>query len=285
MTPEIRPAHELPADRVHEAFLQAFSDYLIGPFELPLARWPQFLGRQCVDLALSRVAVVDGAVRAFAFVSPRGDAPRWRLATMGALPAARGSGAAPALLDDLIERARAAGAQALELEAFAQNERAVRLYRSRGFGVVQELHAYEAPPGPDPVPAVGPPSQAVDLVSAFNWLDAAARRIGDVPLQVTAASLSALSDGLRAWRADRAQLVAGFDAEGAVVVHSLVDEDREQRGAETLARDLRRRFPGRRVVVPPLQRPDLGGHALGRAGFDLRPLHQVMMVRGLGSRL
>jgi GNAT superfamily N-acetyltransferase len=107
----------LPADQVepadlHRAFGAAFSDYLIGPFQLALAQWPLFTARQGVDLALSRVARQDGAIAAFALAAPR--AASWRLGTMGAVPEARSHGLAARLLDDFIERAQAAGMPRVE---------------------------------------------------------------------------------------------------------------------------------------------------------------------------
>lgn len=279
---ELRPALALSAEQVHGAFVQAFADYLAGPFDLPVERWAGFLGRQCVDLSLSRVAMADGSVVAFALVSRRAGGSRWRLATMGALPAARGSGAAQALLDDWIERARASGVDGLELEAFAQNERALRLYLGRGFAVVHELHGYEGVIASDADSAAEPPGDEVDPADAFAWLDDAERRLVDLPLQVTAASLAALPGQMRAWRRGTAQLIVGANARGAVSVHSLVDTDPEQRDAQALVEALPHRFAGRRLLVPPLQRLDVGGRALRRAGYGAQPLHQVMMGRGIG---
>lgn len=279
MSVELEPAHRLPAEQLHAAFVQAFADYLIGPFDLPFDRWPHFLGRQCLDLALSRVAVADGSVIAFAFVAHRAGGSRWRLATMGALPAARGSGVAQTLLDDWIERAEAAGVEALELEAFAQNERAVRLYRSRRFEVLHELHGYEGTIGAEPTASPELHGDEVALASAFAWLDEADRCVADLPLQVTTASLAALPDPLRAWRLDTAQIILSLNGQGAVAIHCLLDLDPGQRNAEALVQGLRRHFAGHRVVVPPLQRLDLGGQALQRSGLRPQPLHQVMMSR------
>jgi len=287
MPPALLPADAVPAAALHAAFAQAFADYLIGPFDLPADRWPQFLARQCVDLRLSRVAV-DREPLAFALVAPRPAARRWRLATMGALPAARGRGAAPALLDDLLARAAAAGVREVELEVFAQNERAHRLYRGRGFTERHALHGYEADaevdatddtPGASPPPDHDPALRAIDLASAFAWLDEAAAQLGDVPLQVTPASLSAVPPGLTAWRRGDAQLVFGEAAPGSVTVHSLLDRQPAQRDAEALVRALRASRPGCRIVVPQLQRLDLGGEALRRAGFRAQPLHQLLMAR------
>eukprot|EP01137_Pigoraptor_chileana_P018688 Opistho-2@78628 len=135
-------AAELAPGQLHAAFGLAFSDYLIGPFQVGLAQWPQFLARQGVDLGLSRALLRGETLLAFALVAPR--ARRWRLATMGAVPAARGSGAAPQLLDDFVQRARAAGLAEVELEVFAQNERALRLYQCRGLIAMQRMQGLEA---------------------------------------------------------------------------------------------------------------------------------------------
>lgn len=270
-----------PAD-LHAAFVAAFADYLLGPFEVALDQWPAFLARQCVQLPASRVALAGGIVQAFALVAPRPDQPSWRLGTMGALPAARGTGAAPALLDDFLERARAAGQAQAELECFAQNERGVRLYRSRGFETAHELHGYsgtaDALAGSDAAPDTS--IEAVLLDDAFAWLERAGRECDGLPLQVTPPSLRALPAALHAWRRGRAQAIAS-DGAGRLVVHSLVDLDPAQASAERLVAHLMRRAAGRTIFVPQLQREDLGGRALLRRGLQRQPLHQKLMRKPL----
>jgi ribosomal protein S18 acetylase RimI-like enzyme len=281
----------LPADTIapavlHAAFEAAFADYLIGPFRVAPADWPALLARQAIALAPSRVVVDGERVVAFAFVALR-DAHHWRLATMGALPEARGSGVAPALLDELIARAAAAGVETLELEVFAQNERALRLYRSRGFEPRHELHGYvlEAADAPADAAADAPDRtvEVVDRAAAMAWLDDASRRIADLPLQVTPACLATLAAPLQAWRCGGAQIVfdTGTETTSSVRIHSLVDTDPEQRDAAVLVGALCRRFAGRRVAVPQLQRLDVSGAALRAAGFAPLPLHQLLMVRRL----
>src|SRR5688572_25328379 len=93
----LHPAVDVAPAHLHAAFTTAFADYLIGPFRQPLELWPRFLGRQGVDIEQSRVASGTGGILAFALVAPRPDAASWRLGVMGAVPAARGTGAAPAL--------------------------------------------------------------------------------------------------------------------------------------------------------------------------------------------
>jgi len=187
------------------------------------------------------------------------------------------------LLDDFIARGAAAGVATLELEVFAANERALRLYRGRGFAIAQPLHGHdrpaEAPPLEGPVPAVRP----VALDKANAQLDDAERRIADLPLQVSAAPLAsaalAAPGSLHAWQLGHAQLVFAERPGEPVMVQSLVDHDPEQPGAEALVRALVAAFAGRAIRVPALQRPDLGGDALQRAGFTPQPLHQWLMKR------
>ncbi|HEY0884676.1 MAG TPA: GNAT family N-acetyltransferase [Ramlibacter sp.] len=270
-----------PAD-LHAAFVAAFADYLPGPFEVALGQWPAFLARQCVHLPASRVAVAGGIVQSFALVAPRPDRRHWRLGTMGAVPAARGTGAAPALLDDFIARARAAGQAQAELECFAQNERGVRLYRSRSFETVHELHGYGGMPhvlaGSDA--AADASVEAVPLDDAFAWLERAGRECDGLPLQVTPPSLRALPVALQAWRHGRAQVIAS-DGADRLVIHSLVDLEPTQTSAERLVAHLMRRAAGSTVFVPQLQREDLGGRALARCGLQRLPLHQLLMRRPL----
>jgi ribosomal protein S18 acetylase RimI-like enzyme len=284
--PSLRRGDEVPAAEWHAAFTEAFCDYLIGPFVLTLAQWPAFLARQGVDLSLSRAAMVRGELAAFALVAPRPTTQRWRLATMGARPSARGSGAAAELLDDFIGRATGAGLATVELEVFAANERALRLYRGRGFEIVHPLMGYErsTTAGPVLVPAI----EAVRLPEAWTWLDQAQARIPDLPLQVTAtvlrvaAAAAPAGHPLQAWRHGTAQMVFAEQPSGAaVVVHSLIDLEPQQTGAQALSEALAARYPGRTLRVPALQRPDLGGEALERAGFTPQPLHQWLMLREL----
>lgn len=277
---DIVPAQALEPARLQAAFVAAFADYLIGPFDVALADWPAFLARQGIDLSLSRAAVVDDCVLAFALVAPRRDTGSWRLGTMGALPAARGSGAAPALLDDFLARAGAAGVASVELECFAQNARALRLYQSRGFEAVDALHGWQHP-GDAGIGATPPRPQAAALEHAFDWLDASTRAGLSLPLQVTATALRPLTVRLQAWQMGSAQVMFSQAANGRISIHSLVHREGGQADAEVLVAALLAHQVGHAVHVPPLQRDAVGGEALRRLGFDRLPLHQWWMRRAV----
>jgi len=277
----IAPAAGFAAAELHAANVAAFSDYVAGPIQMTPDQWPSFVGRQGIDLELSRVAVRDGAIVSFALACPRVDDRRWRLAGMGALPAARGTGAAPALLDDFLARAKAAGMAHAELECFAANERALRLYRSRGFEVVCALNAWKAPDEPTPAgdARLARDVRAVAREDAFAWLDGAARRIAWLPFQNTTRCLAAQPRPLTFWRCGSAQVVFSVVEGTQTLVHSVVDLDPALRDARTLARALSAAHPG--TFAPPIFRDDLGGDALRRAGWAPHGLNQVLMRAAL----
>lgn len=272
----LQSAAEVPADALRVAFNAAFADYLVGPPDLDAEAWPLFLRRQGVNLASSVAATERGAVQAFVLVCPI-DAQRTRIAAMGAVPAARGSGAAAGLLDHVLAQARERGASSCELEVFAQNGRALRLYESRSFVAVAELFGYERAPGAAEPPREAP--QAVSRAQAIAWLQA--RAVENLPFQVSAPAVADHPAALVAWRSRGAQLVFVARDETQAAVVSLVDTEAGQRGARNLVQALAAAYPRATLRVPQLQRTDLGGGALAALGWQRLPLHQRLMRRDL----
>lgn len=275
-SPATLPASAVSPASLCAAFNAAFADYLAGAPDLPLEAWPVFLRRQGVSLDTSRVLASEGDVLAFALVCPRAGCSR--IATMGARPAARGTGAAPRLLDLVVAEAAARGDSSVELEVFAQNTRALALYRSRGFAPVVELHGYErgpdlaADPGEDAFVATSP-DEAIARLAAVEGL----------PYQVSGAAVATAPVAPTAWRHGDALLLFAARRPDHVDVVALVDTGPDQRDARALLRALLRRHPSARVRVPQLQRDDLGGRALLAEGFARLPLHQLLMRRPIPS--
>lgn len=276
------PTDQISPEVLHAAFSRAFSDYVAGPFALTLDQWAGFLLRQGVDLALGRGAVdaVSGAVHAFALVAPRPRIARWRLASMGAVPESRGSGAAAALIEDFVHRGQVVGLRAVELEVFAQNDRAVRLYRRHGFVERHPLEGWQRQT--EAVETVPPPAEFAQAPQqVLAWLAEAERSITDLPLQVSAPIVATLPAPWMAWQHGSAQLVFSGDLEAGLIVRSLIDCDPAQRDAEVLVSTLAAAYPGTKIHVPALQRPDLGGEALQHCGFERETLSQWIMRRDL----
>lgn len=279
----IQAADTLPAERLHQAFTEAFADYLIGPFHLSLAQWPSLLARQGADLALSRVAVdAQGAVLAFALVAPRTRHQRWRLATMGAVPAARGTGAAAQLLADFTHRAQSAGCRAVELEVFAQNERARRLYERQGFEVLDELHGYAGHPVP-PAQVGRTELQPLGWVEALDWLDDAEAQGLALPLQQTRLALAS-AQGQQAWRLGSALVIGAArpDDPSTFMLGAVVDRQAAQQDLQRLLAAVAAQHPEwQQWHMPQILRPSVGGEALARLGLQRQPLHQLWMHKPL----
>lgn len=289
----------VPAERLHALALAAFADYLAGPLVLPLAQWSDFLARQGVDPDLSRVACQAGRALAFVLVAPRPALNSWRVAMMGARPEARGSGAARSLLADVLARARAAGVAALELEVFAQNAPALALYQRQGFVARHALYGYEFPGDWAPEPqalATGLAPHEVGAAEARAWLLAAEQAVPGLPLQVGPAATTgwepaqAAGPGWRCWQwrpapdaPALAQLLVA-PGPGRTQVRSLIDRSEGQVATAALLATAHRACSGGADAaagavwqVPALQREDLGGQALARAGAHRQALHQWWM--------
>jgi GNAT superfamily N-acetyltransferase len=280
----IRHADEVEPDRLWAAFLAAFADYLIGAPDVPRHDWPGFLDRQGADLGRSRVVVEGDEVTAFALIAPMPG--RSRLAVMGARPAARGTGAARQLLDLVVEEARARGDASMELEVFAQNTPAVRLYQGRGFVVEAELPGFVRMPAvtatgagsPGPLDPHRLAVREVTIEDAMEWL---AARADGLPHQVSAAALPAATGPLIAWRSGEAQLVWARRSRVAISIVSFVDDDPARAGGRSLLRALAEHAPEATLRAPQLQRLDRGGLAFEEEGWRRQELHQLLLRRTL----
>ena len=274
----VSSADAAPSEALRDAFNASFADYLLTFPTMDDAGWRTFVRRQGCDLPLSFVAARGSDVVAFALITPRPGA-RTRVAVMGARPEARGTGIAKRLLDDAIAAAAARGDRWIELEAFAQNERAVRLYRSRGFEPVDALYGYTA------APAQGvAKSSDVDEVSredAAQWASAFDRERPEfMPWQVGGEAILSIPGAVRAWRCGQAQLVfQDVDATGSAL--SLLDRDEAQSDALKLLAALRRELPERALRGPQLHREHGPARAFEGAGWERQPLHQLLLRRRL----
>jgi ribosomal protein S18 acetylase RimI-like enzyme len=277
-------ADEVPAAALIDAFNAAFADYLLRFPPLDDEGWRQFVARQGADLALGRVALRAGEVVAFLLVTPRA-ARRSRIAVMGARPAERGSGVAARLLDDAIGAARQRGERSVELEVFAQNPRALALYRSRGFEAVCALHGFVS----EPAPGAAAEPKGLDAVTrddAVRWLaEAEAADAGRWPWQVGSAAVASALGDVNCWRLGQAQLIfRAAPGEGPVAVVSLIDRGPTQAGAAALLAALRAGYPTRTLQAPQLQRDDGPALAFDAAGWTRLPLHQLLLRLPLDER-
>lgn len=271
----IAPATSVDSDAIRDCLNEAFSDYLIRMPTFEAGSWPSFLHRQGVDLALSRVGVRHDKVEAFSLVTSRGT-DRWRVAVMGARLAARGTGIAPRLLDETMSDAQSRGLRSVELEVFAQNERAFRLYQSRGMNPATGLHGFEAPAG----------RQGANIPVTAVTHQAAARRANEIeagadkplPWQVCGDAILRMPGVPHCWQHETAQVVF-TELTGLVQVLSLLDSSPDYRNAGALLAALRATHADDVLRAPQLQAEHGPAQAFRSAGWMQAPLYQHLMVR------
>src|SRR5215831_9509993 len=109
-----------------------FEDYLI-PVRFDPAAVARRIASEAIDAEASQVYFRGGRTVGIILVARRG----WtsRIAAMGVNLAVRKGGLGRQMLDDALKAARERGDRRMLLEVFAQNEKAVSLYRHAGFTV------------------------------------------------------------------------------------------------------------------------------------------------------
>ena len=150
---QLRPAMGFDLAFLADLFSRGFEGYFV-----PIAESPEGLAARLrydsIDLALSRVALLDERAAGILFVAVRG----WqcRIAGMGVVTDARRQAVGRRLMEEAITRCREAGLREMVLEVIEQNEPAVALYRDLGFETERRLVGFE--PGQsmaDPRPRAG----------------------------------------------------------------------------------------------------------------------------------
>jgi ribosomal protein S18 acetylase RimI-like enzyme len=259
-----------------DAYNAAFADYVVTFPTLDESAWRAIAQQEGVDLQLSIAARRGDTVMAFGLVAPRGGGIS-RIATMGARPEARGTGAAPRLLDQLLVEARARGDVSAELEVIAQNERAFRLYRSRGFLPVVTLCGFETTGGRGCDAAI----VEVPREDGARWATAFERE-ERTPLawQTTGGAIARAPTTQRIWRLAEAQ-ATWLESADTITVKSLLDRDARYADATRLLGALAYRFPTHKLRGPQIHREAGPADAFERAGWTRSPLYQYLMRRQL----
>ncbi len=143
---EIRPLTNCSIKTIHNAFLQAFSDYSI-PFQLQQHKLEYLLHRRRFEPSLSYGAFVGDSLVAFTLncMGTWNGLPTAYDTGTGTIPQYRRQGLGAAIFEASIPAIKAAGMQQYLLEVMQDNVRAIELYRAFGFGVVRELDTYYTP--------------------------------------------------------------------------------------------------------------------------------------------
>lgn len=167
-----RSALEVSAEAQAELVTEAFSDDFIGPVMFDsVEAFGEFVRLQGIDLGMSRLALSDGRLIAFAYIGNLGDV--LRVCGMGVIPAHRRRGVGGKLLSRIIEEAKNRGIRLLTLEVIGRNEAALGLYRRAGLEIAGKLMGYRLPadaPSEMPSGDDGEGVEEIDLHEASRLL-------------------------------------------------------------------------------------------------------------------
>ncbi len=261
---------EYGIERTVELLNRGFAGYFV-PVQLNLSSFAQMVAHDSLDLALSRVALLDGQGVGVTLIARRG----WtsRLAAMAVVPDARGQGVGGALMEALIAEARSRGDRAMVLEVIAGNEPALRLYQKCGFVAVRELWGFVA----ENVTVEGEAAlQEIDIRLIADLVGVWG--LPDLPWQVSAETLAQAGPPSRGFQLDDAYAVISNPEREQIALRCVLvkPESRRQGQAKRLLRALMAQYPGRIWRVPAIC-PQECAPLFESLGFEREPLSQVQM--------
>jgi GNAT superfamily N-acetyltransferase len=274
MTFTCTPAADLTYAELAPLFERAFAGYLVPVRVAP--RGLELRNRIAhVDLFASLIAWRDGEPVALAEIARRGR--RSRVAAMGVVAEARGTGVGAKLLGWVIDAARARGDSGLILECFASNERALRLYRRAGFVVSRRLVGWRSGtlvPAAQPIVEIDPTELGRALARSDD---------GQLSWQLAPESLVALTEPSRGWTIDGSALAVGtvLDSEVSLTAVLTRPEHRRRGHAARLVRGLAAQFAPRSLVMSPVVPEHVGAELAAHLGLVRYELEQVEMVLSL----
>lgn len=140
----IKPLHQLPIETIHEAFVEAFSDYSV-PMDLPLERFKEMMRLRDLEPEYSLGAFDDDRLVSFiicGFRTQKGEGICYDGGT-GTLPDYRRKGLGNRLLSELIPFLKERGVARFVLEVMTDNTPAIDLYQKHGFESMRRMACVE----------------------------------------------------------------------------------------------------------------------------------------------
>lgn len=267
---DTKPASDYPLPDLTQLLNLSFENYLV-PVAFNLSQFLTMIRKDSLDLAASRVLLVDEQPAGIALIARRG----WtsRLAAMGIVQGQRSKGAGSRFMRKLIDEARERNDHAMVLEVIEQNENAVKLYQKCGFQSVRRLIGLIRK---DAIEKNKTSLTAIDLREAGSLI--AQHGLTDLPWQLAGETIAHMNPPACAYRNGPALVVTSNLAVEHVVIWSLLVEPQargQQLGVEML-KSVIANHPGKTWHVPAIF-PEEFGKLFKRAGFEQEELTQWQM--------
>ena len=267
---DTKPASDYPLPDLTQLLNLSFENYLV-PVAFNLSQFLTMIRKDSLDLAASRVLLVDEQPAGIALIARRG----WtsRLAAMGIVQGQRSKGAGSRFMRKLIDEARERNDHAMVLEVIEQNENAVKLYQKCGFQSVRRLIGLIRK---DAIEKNKTSLTTIDLREAGSLI--AQHGLADLPWQLAGETIAHMNPPACAYRNGPALVVTSNLAVEHVVIWSLLVEPQargQQLGVEML-KSVIANHPGKTWHIPAIF-PEEFGKLFERAGFEQEELTQWQM--------
>lgn len=276
------PASNYALQELVKLLNRGFEEYFI-PIQFTADMFSNMLRKDGIDLADSRVLVVDEEACGIALIACRPALHTSRLAAMGIAKETRGKGAGSWFMQRLIDEACARGDREMVLEVIEQNNPAVKLYRNCGFEPVRRLVGF-LHKGRS---ADGKENEIDDLYPMdLHEMGGLIARHGlpELPWQLSAESITQMNPPPHAYGSGKAYIViSNPEAEHIVIWSLLVAPEARGKGRGTkILQRLIAHYPEKIWHVPALY-PEEMGNVFVRAGFERETLSQWQMKVRLGT--
>jgi len=282
---EYKAASSFSSEILSDLFNDAFSNYIHGPVHVTPAIMEKFQVREGIDPDLSRIFVQNGTPIGFGYIAVRGSA--CRLAGMGVITSKAEKGVGTSAMVHLIQEARERGSTSMELEAFKQNSRAIRLYSRAGFVVLRHLVGWD---GESPASTGGVDGPSLDAgLETISIAEVAAvltqHGSPDLPWQLTGPTIVHREAPDVAYRLGDAYVVISDPTAEVIKVHSfIVTRESRRRGQATkLVEAVFARHPEKKWTLLPIFPEDYGVELAVKSGFKKQDLVQVQMRLDLAT--
>ena len=267
---DTKPVSDYPLPDLTQLLNLSFENYLV-PVAFNLSQFLTMIRKDSLDLAASRVLLVDEQPAGIALIARRG----WtsRLAAMGIVQGQRSKGAGSRFMRKLIDEARERNDHAMVLEVIEQNENAVKLYQKCGFQSVRRLIGLIRK---DAIEKNKTSLTTIDLREAGSLI--AQHGLADLPWQLAGETIAHMNPPACAYRNGPALVVTSNLAVEHVVIWSLLVEPQargQQLGVEML-KSVIANHPGKTWHIPAIF-PEEFGKLFERAGFEQEELTQWQM--------
>lgn len=253
---------------------RGFENYFI-PIQFTVDMFSNMLRKDGIDLADSRVLIVDDEACGIALIACRRGKHTSRLAAMGIAKGTRGKGAGSWFMNQLLTEARDRGDKEMALEVIEQNEPAVLLYRKYGFQTIRRLVGFTRSSQDENEEEQGD-FKRTDLQEMGRLISQYG--LPDLPWQLSGESIAQMNPPLFAYRDGQAYLAISNPEAEHIIIWSLIVEPEARgngRGTEMLKRVIAH-HPGKLWHVPAIF-PEEVAKVFERAGFAKEALTQWQM--------